>query len=236
MSVPDTHPSGLGPVLAHFPWAAKVTAGPVESLVGPTAHVGVRRALPSSACRFTVATDGGEESVWIATPEFPCEPERGFAPVYLHGGQRVVLPTVRLFAGKSTTPEYLSLSHLLHDAICQWQFETTDEATTTVAQRAADFAPGAALDLIAIAIRYALFGSARHVRRHGLIFSRMPMWVRPTGDGEFGLRAARSLVVTAKRDTGAPRGLRPRRTASRRPDCTTAVSTRFTLPKEPRSA
>lgn len=186
---------------------AEIEQGPVTKLLGPTAHVGTSRALASSAIELSTTVGATRHSVWIAAPELSGVPESGLAPVFLHADRRMVMPTVRLFVGDadSAPPEFLTLQCWLDDALRRWRFQRTPEGgVATIEEQFANLSPSAALDLMAIASRYALFGSSRTVRRHGLVFPPAPMWVRPVGDTAFAAQAARSLIVTARIDLSDP--------------------------------
>jgi hypothetical protein len=187
------HAPGLDRLLPHLPpaWPA-LTAGPVVSVLGPLDAAGSARPLPSSAAKLSC----GDVSVWIPAPEVP--PEPGLAPLYRHGDRLLVMPHVRLFADdpQAADPEYLTLAHWLEDALSRWRFPA--DTPTPLAPLLARLSPELGLPLLGLLLRYALFGTDRPFRRHGITFPRLPMWLRPVGDTTLSRAAARQLVLTAR--------------------------------------
>jgi hypothetical protein len=119
-----------------------LTAEPIRTVLGRAGLAGSSRPLPSSAALLRL---GDDASLWVPAPVEAANPKQGQAPLYLHGGRELVLPTIRLFrpltlasppakeatkgsekatrASEGTTVEYLTLSDWLYDAITLWQFD-----------------------------------------------------------------------------------------------------------------
>src|SRR5438067_7683455 len=112
---------GVIPLLQQL-WDTDVSVGEVRAVLGPVYLAGSPRPLPSSAAELRAAG----HTIWVAAPVSPPDPERGLAPLYLHAGQTLVMPTVRLCVPGSSDDalavEYLSLADWLEDALSRWRF------------------------------------------------------------------------------------------------------------------
>jgi hypothetical protein len=205
----STHPLahvGLDLVAEHFAdlRLGELTAEPTRTVLGHADLAGSSRPLPSSAALLRLA----DQAVWFPSPFEPAEPEQGRAPLYLHGGQQLVLPFIRLFVPKEKSDpeearvEYLPLSDWLHDAVAVWRFEPIrrDGSPRTLLEQLAEnkAALPEALSALTRVLWFALFGSAAPASVGGLRLPACPMWLRPAGDTPFACHLARALVVTAR--------------------------------------
>jgi hypothetical protein len=204
---------GLDLVASRLPIGlGELAAEPMRIVLGRADLAGSSRPLPSSAALLRL----DDQEVWVPAPMEPPEPEEGRGAVYLHGGQELVLPFIRLFVSQGDQEpddagvQYLSLSDWLHDAVAAWRFEPLgrDGPPRTLIDHLAEEGPSRAESLAAIArvLWFALFGSASPAAVCGLRLPACPMWLRPAGETPFGRRLARGLVVTARlaADAGRP--------------------------------
>ncbi len=168
----------------------------IGSILGRADAVGSQRPLESSAARLCL----GDQDIWIPAPCEAAEPENGRAPLYRHGGQLFVLPTVRLLIGEEVA--FLTLSDWLLDALTKWRFVAGREGgrPLSLLERLAKVNPGDAecLRAVAVLIRYALFGADGPSRAAGLVLPNAPMWLRPAGETPFAREVSRALVITAR--------------------------------------
>ncbi len=185
----------------------ELTVEPVQTVLGRADLAGSSRPLPSSAVLLRL----GDQSLWLpapAAPAAPSEPDEGRAPIYLHGGQELVLPFVRLFVLQADQEpdkarvEYLGLSDWLDDAVAVWRFEPArrDGSPRPLLDHLEQNAtsPAEALQAISRVLCFALFGAASPAVVGGLRLPACPMWLRPVGETPFARRIARALVVTAR--------------------------------------
>lgn len=179
---------------------------PVRIVLGRADLAGSSRPLPSSAALLRL----GDAELWVPAPTWnePAEPEEGRASLFLHGGQELVMPWVRLFVPRDgqepeqAPVEYLGLSEWLHDAAAVWRYEPTGrgESPRTLLEHLAQEkrTPAESLSAIGRILWFALFGSSSPAGVGGLRLPACPMWLRPAGETPFARRLARALVVTAR--------------------------------------
>lgn len=197
-------------------WGQAIRVDPVQTVVGQVLWAGTRRPLPSSAAELHV----GDRSVWIPAPLEPADPATGSAPIYLYAGRRLVFPTIRLLVREPPTKkkrltdetrpiEYLTLSNWLEDALTKWQFQVrpkpNGQERLDVVGAISAFGVDRlerSLELVALVINFALFGSHRprryRIASTTLCLPHMPRWVQPFGPTTFAREAAKRLVVTAR--------------------------------------
>src|ERR1700687_5701384 len=192
--------AGLDYVLSLLPepWRHCEVGAP-RTVLGPWGFAGSPRPLPSGAAPLRLA----EQTTWIPAPEPPGGHDEGLAAQFRHAGRLLVLPVIRLFEGETPEqpPRYLLLPDWLLDAFHRWRF--TPQAggpPVTMLDRLKNggLAPEQGLSLIAMGVRYALFGSDRYCRVGGLAFPRAPLWLRPAGSTPLPRGPARALVVSAR--------------------------------------
>lgn len=173
----------------------KLTIEPVTTILGWWAYAGVNAPLRSSAARLRV-NDEPKEGVWIPAPLKPGNATEGRAPVYLHGGTRMVMPFIRLVkeVERNGPPKklvsYLTLSDWLLDAIKVWKFTSYSNDTLwnwlQSKQRGTD---GDVATKLARLICCALHGPRR---------KRKPWLRRIEGTTELAKVAATRMVITAR--------------------------------------
>jgi hypothetical protein len=197
--------AGLDHVLPLLPepWR-HCDVGAPRTVLGPWGFAGSPRPLPSSAAPLRLA----EQTTWIPAPEPPGGPDEGPAALFRHADRLLVLPVIRLFEGETPEqpPRYLLHRDWLLDAFHGWRFtpETSGPPVTMLDRlKNGGLTPEQGLALIAMGVRYALFGSDRYFRLGGLAFLRAPLWLRPAGSTPLARAAARALVVSARRKPNA---------------------------------
>jgi hypothetical protein len=188
----------------------ELSAEAVCTVLGRAGLAGSSRPLPASAALVRLGEAG---PLWLPAPSQPAQPDAGRAPLYLHGGRLLVLPTVRLFLRgadkkpEEVAPEYLSLADWFADAVAVWRFARREGAPRSLLEHLREEGVSAteALQAIGRALVYALFGSDGPFTVSGLRLPAAPMWLRPVDETPFALEAARALVVTARLDTDPER-------------------------------
>lgn len=193
-------------------WGLSVELGEPMRVFGAVEYAGGNRPLESTA----VELKAGGASIYLPCPAIVTQDSD--AAIFLHCGQPLVMPVVRLCQDIDTevTVEYLTLGLWLLDALTVWKFAAANQplpdngsekwpVVHTVRQKLRDsqLPITQQLHIVARLIRYALFGideSNRYsmAKSAGIALPARSRWLRSFADGDLAQACAQRLVLTAR--------------------------------------